>query len=255
MQTEAEAKGTTEERVKNYAKLSEGTYRIGDRDNRQQRIDDTNNMIKSTGFTVIDDSRFTNNNMTTYKNEAGEVHVAHRGTHIRGKRGIKDIRADLMFGLGLSSVDPRFKRRTKMTEKVIKQLQPDKFTMSGHSLGGGTVQHSIANSKRIRSALHEAHTFNSAANPVLNSSLQVSNADKKKLDKQVTHHRTRGDIVSAGFKMSVPFGEVKRYSIKHDEKKGKSIFDKIVKTNPVLSKIKQITAKTLHAHGLDHFSS
>jgi len=246
----------TEQQVKDYAKMAEGTYRIGDKGDRDKRVADTNNMVKGTGFSVVDDKRYTNNNMTTYKHEeTGEVHVAHRGTHIRGKRGLKDVRNDIAFGLGLTAVDPRFKRRTKATERVIKDLAPEKFTMSGHSLGGGTVQHAIANSKKIRKNLHSAHTFNSAANPVLNNSLQVSGKDKKDLDNKVTHHRIKGDVVSAGFNASVPFGKVKKYSVAHDEKKGKSIFDKVVKKNPLLTKVKQLTSKALHAHGIDHFHS
>jgi hypothetical protein len=192
--------------------------------------------------------------MTTYKNEeTGEIHVAHRGTHVGGRKGLKDIRNDIAFGLGLTKVDPRFKRRTKATERVIKDLAPEKFTMSGHSLGGGTVQHAIANSRKVRQNLTEAHTFNAAANPILNADLQVSKKDKKELDEKVTHHRVKGDVVSAGFNASVPFGKVKKYSVKHDEKRGKSLVDKIVKKSPLLSTVKQLTSKALHAHHIDHF--
>jgi len=245
-----------DEKIKNYAKLSEATYTIGDKGvSRQDRVASANELIAGTGFTVVDDKKYSNPNMTTYKNEeTGEIHVAHRGTHVGGRRGIKDIRNDIAFGLGLTSVDPRFKRRTKNTERVIKDLAPEKFTMSGHSLGAGTLQYSIANSKKIRKNLDEAHTFNGAANPVLNTDLQVSNKDKKELDDKVTHHRIKGDVVSAGFNVSVPFGKVKKYSVPHDEKRGKSLMDKIVKNNPVLSKVKQLTSKALHAHHIDHFS-
>lgn len=244
-----------EDKVKKYAKLSEGTYRLGDKDaKRAERIADTNEMVKNTGFKVVDDKRYSNPNMTTYKNEeTGEIHVAHRGTHVGGRKGLKDIRNDIAFGLGLTSVDPRFKRRTKNTERIIKDLAPEKLTMSGHSLGAGTLQYAIANSKKIRKNLDEAHTFNSAANPILNSDLQVSKKDKKELDEKVTHHRIKGDVVSAGFNVSVPFGKVKKYSVKHDEKRGKSLVDKIVKKSPILSKVSQLTSKALHAHHIDHF--
>lgn len=245
-----------EDKVKNYSKLSEGTYRIGDKGDRDQRVADTNALVKDTGFAVVDDKKYTNNNMTTYKNEeTGELHVSHRGTHVGGRRGMKDIRNDIAFGLGLTKLDPRFKRRTKNTERVIKDLAPEKLTMSGHSLGGGSVQYAIANSKKIRKNLSEAHTFNSAANPILNNDLQVSKKDKKELEDKVTHHRVRGDVVSAGFNASVPFGTVKKYSVKHDEKRGKGLLNKIVKKSSVLSKVSQLTSKALHAHHIDHFSS
>jgi len=246
----------TDQQVKAYAMMAEGTYRIGDKGDRDERVADTNTLVKNTGFAVVDDKKYTNNNMTTYKNEeTGEIHVSHRGTHVGGRRGLKDIRNDIAFGLGLTKLDPRFKRRTKATERVIKDLQPEKLTMSGHSLGGGTVQYAIANSKKIRKNLHSAHTFNSASNPILNNDLQVSSKDKKELEDKVTHHRVRGDVVSAGFNLSVPFGKVKKYSVKHDEKRGKSLVDKIVKKNPVLSKVKQLTSKALHSHHIDHFYS
>jgi len=244
----------TEQQVKDYALMATGTYRIGDKGDRDQRVADTNALVKNTGFVVVDDKKYTNNNMTTYKNEeTGELHVSHRGTHVGGRRGLKDIRNDIAFGLGLTKLDPRFKRRTKATERVIKDLQPEKFTMSGHSLGAGSLQYSIANSKKIRKNLHSAHTFNGASNPVLNADLQVSAKDKKELEDKVTHHRIKGDVVSAGFNVSVPFGKVKKYSVPHDEKRGKSLVDKIVKKNPLLSKVKQLTSKALHAHHIDNF--
>jgi len=244
-----------DEKVKNYAKLSEGTYTMGDKGvSREDRVASVNKQIEGTGFKVVDDKKYSNPNMTTYKNEeTGELHVSHRGTHVGGRRGLKDIRTDIAFGLGLTKVDPRFKRRTKNTERVIKDLAPEKFTMSSHSLGGATMQYAIANSRKIRQNLDEAHSFNSAANPVLNADLQVSKKDKKQLDDKVTHHRIKGDVVSAGFNVSVPFGKVKKYSVPHDEERGKSLVNKIVKKNSVLSKVSQLTSKALHAHHIDHF--
>lgn len=244
-----------DEKVKNYAKLSEATYTIGDKGvSREDRVASANKQIAGTGFAVVDDKKYSNPNMTTYKNEeTGEVHVAHRGTHIGGRKGLKDVRNDIAFGLGLTKVDPRFKRRTKATERVIKDLQPAKFSLSGHSLGGGTVQHAIANSKKVRDNLTEAHTFNAAANPILNADLQVSKKAKKDLDDKVIHHRIKGDVVSAGFNQSVPFGKVKKYSVPHDEKRGKGLVNKIVRKNPLLNTVKQLTSKALHAHHIDHF--
>ncbi len=244
-----------DEKVKAYAKLAEGSYEMGEKGkSREERISAINKQVEGTGFSVVDDKRYTNPNMTTYKNEeTGEINVSHRGTHVQGRKGLKDIRNDIAFGLGLTSVDPRFKRRTKNTERVIRDLAPEKFTMAGHSLGGGSVKYAIANSRTIRKNLHSAETFNSAANPVLNADLQVSAKDKKELDKKVTHHRIKGDVVSAGLNQSVPFGKVKRYDVKHDEKLGKSLVDKIVKKSPILSKVSQLTSKALHAHKIQHF--
>jgi len=246
-----------EDKVRAYAKLSESTYIMGEKGkSRAERIASVNKQVQGTGFKLVDDKKYSNPNMTTYRNDkTGELHVAHRGTSVGGRKGLKDIRNDIAFGLGLTKLDPRFSRRTKATERVIKDLAPEKLTMSGHSLGGGTVQYAIANSKKIRKNLSEAHTFNSAANPILNNDLQVSKKDKKELEDKVTHHRVKGDVVSIGFNQSVPFGTVKKYSVKHDETRGKGLLNKIVKKNPLLSKVKQLTSKALHAHHIDHFSS
>jgi hypothetical protein len=244
-----------DEKVKAYAKLAEGSYEMAEKGkSREERISAINKQVEGTGFSVVDDKKYSNPNITTYRNDkTGEVHVAHKGTNIKGRRGMKDVRNDFAIALGLQKLDPRFKRRTKSTERVIKDLAPEKFTMSGHSLGNGTMQYAIANSRKIRQNLDEAHSFNGAANPILSADLKVSKKDKKELDEKVTHHRIRGDVVSAGFKTANAFGKVKRYDVKHDEESGKGLINKIVKSSPVLSKVSQLTSKALHAHHLFHF--
>jgi len=245
-----------DEKVKAYAKLASGTYTLGEKGkSRAERIAEVNEFVKDTNFSVVDDKKYSNPNITTYRNnETGELHVSHRGTHIKGRRGMKDVRNDFAIALGLQKLDPRFKRRTKSTERVIKDLKPSNFTMSGHSLGNGTMQYAIANSRKIRQNLDEAHSYNGASNLILSANIQVSKKDKKELDKKVTHHRIKGDVVSAGFKTATGgFGKVKRYDIKHDEESGKGLINKIVKSSPVLSKVSQLTSKALHAHKLEHF--
>jgi hypothetical protein len=244
-----------DEKVKTYAKLAESTYIMDEKGkSRADRIASVNKQVQGTGFKLVDDKKYSNPNMLTFRNEeTGEINVSHKGTNIGGRKGMKDIRNDIAIGLGLTKIDPRFRRRTKATERVIKDLKPEKFTMAGHSLAGHTVQHAIANSKTIRKNLHSAETFNSASNPILHSDLQVSKKDKKELDDKVTHHRVKGDLVSIGFNQSVPFGKVKKYSVPHDEEIGKGIVDKIVKQSPILSKVSQLTSKALHAHHLFHF--
>ena len=113
-----------DEKVRAYAKLSEGTYEMGEKDkSREERISAINKQVEGTGFKVIDDKRYSNPNMTTYKNDkTGEIHVAHRGTSITGKRGLKDVRNDFAIALGLQKLDPRFRRRMKSTERVLRIL-------------------------------------------------------------------------------------------------------------------------------------
>ena len=102
----------------------------------------------------------------------------------------------------------------KKTEDIIRQTGAKEVHLTGHSLGGGTVNHSIANSAYIRSKLTSAHTYNAAANPIFANKQNVSRKNRKALEGKVTHHRIEDDAVSAGFKTNTPFGKVKTYKQK-----------------------------------------
>lgn len=236
------------------AKLAEATYEMGTKGvNKNKRVENTQMQIADTNYVV--NPQYSNSEITTYQHKENpkKVVIAHRGTKVDGRRGMKDIQNDLAFAVGLGGHETTFKRRKNKTNQIIKALQPDELHLTAHSLGGATVQHTIANSQKVQRNLTSAHTFNAAANPIFDNDLNVSKKAKKSLDEKVEHHRIKNDPVSMGFKTNVPFGKVKTYKVKHDEKKGKSIMDRVISFHPVLGKIKKFTEKGLHAHMISHF--
>ena len=88
----------------------------------------------------------------------------------RRNKNHNDVTADLMTAVGLGGHDAKMKRRKEKTNKIIKALQPTSaLHMGGHSLGGGTLNHTIANSNKVRKHLTSAKTFNAAAHPVFSN--------------------------------------------------------------------------------------
>ena len=242
--------------MENMAKLAEASYEMGDKkSNKNKRVENTQSVAEGTGYVV--NPQYSNSEMTTYqhKDNPKNVVIAHRGTNVGGRRGMKDIQNDLAFAVGLGGHEKSFKRRKNRTNKIIKDLQPDQLHLTGHSLGGGTVQHTIANSKKVKKHLTSAKTFNAAANPIFSNETKVGKKDKKGLENKVEHHRIKNDPVSAGFKTNVPFGKVKTHSIKHDANKGKSFLQNVVEKSTLLGKAKRFTEKGIFAHHIDHFHS
>ena len=138
--------------VKDSALLSQATYIMGDkRKSRQDKYDEINNLVKDTGYTVI--PKYTNKNLVTFENEKGGVHVAHQGTNVKSTTGFKDIVSDIGIALGLADHLPSVRKRKRQTERVVRELKPEEFTLSGHSLGGYTVNQTLSSSKKVRNAL------------------------------------------------------------------------------------------------------
>lgn len=242
------------------ALLARGTYQLGEKvGTKAERVKNAQTMINDTGFIV--NPEHSNSQITTYqhKDNPKNVVIAHRGTKVDGRRGIKDIQADLLFALGRGGHQPLFKKRLNKTNQIVTALDPDYLHLTGHSLGGGTVNHTIANSGKVREKLTTAKTYNAAAHPIFSNDTSVPYKYKKELETKVEHHRIKHDPVSMGFKNLVPFGKVKTHKIKHDPKLGKSYIRNIVEKNPSL--IQQFynanpfrfTARGLFAHSGSHF--
>jgi hypothetical protein len=172
---------------------------------------------------------------------------------VDGKRGKTDLEADIMFALGLGGHVPTFKRRKTRTNKIIKALEPTQLHLTGHSLGGGTVNHTIAKSNIVKKNLTSARTYNAAANPFFDNDTSVGKNQKKKLESKVVHHRIKHDPVSLGFKKNLPFGKLETDSVKHDPVKGKTSLDYLIRLNPELKKLKSVTERGLHAHAISNF--
>ncbi len=128
--------------------------------------------------------------------------------------------------------------------------------MSSHSLGGYTQNYTIANSKKVRDKLNRAYTFNTAANPILDNDLKVSDKIKNELDKKVIHARVQGDLVSAGLKKKLQFGQLQTYKLKEEhknEREGQRILNRLHSFNPMLSNVLNLTKKAVDSHHVSHW--
>ena len=240
------------------ALLAQASYSMGDKDikHKSERIANANKMVEDTGYVVNRD--YSNSEITAYqhRDDPNNVFIAHRGTHVSGMRNknYNDITADLMFALGLGGQDMKLKRRKTKTNEIIKGLKPTQLHMSGHSLGGGSINNTIANSKKVRKNLNSARTFNAAAHPVFSNNSSVDEDVKKQLDNKVIQHRIKNDPVSAGFLTgNIPFGKLKQHSVKHDANLGKSYLLNIVEKTSPLGQAKRFTERGIHAHKISHF--
>jgi len=246
------------------AKLAEMSYEIG-KTKQKDRIPDAINNVndhlqeEDINYQVVPE--WTDRNITVYrsKDDPNKYHISHKGTQFGSSSASKDVVADLMIALGLASHDKHIRRRKKRTERIIKNLDPDELTMSGHSLGGTTLNYTIGKSKKVRDKLLQADTFNAGSSFAFNNDLKLSERAKKELKEiPITHHRTRNDIVSKGLtedSFGVPFGMLKEYKLRPTkyEKQHDDIHSKGIKDKKELDKM-GFGAKALYAHGLHHFS-
>ncbi len=240
------------------ALLTQATYQLGEKGvSKKQRIANANKHVEQTGYVV--NKEHSGSEITTYqhKDDPNNVFIAHRGTKVdtdRGNKNFSDITADLMTAVGLGGHDAKIKRRKTKTNQIIKALNPTQLHMGAHSLGGGTLNHTIANSKKVRKHLTSAKTFNAAAHPVFSNGSAVSAKVAKELENKVEHHRIKNDPVSAGFLTgNIPFGKLKTHSVKHDASKGKSFLQNMVESTTALGRAKRFTEKGIHAHAISHF--
>jgi hypothetical protein len=222
-----------------FSKLAAGAY-----DTKGDRSAHT----VGTDYILHPNKDFSDHSITTYvhKNDANHIVIAHRGTAPGSKGGREDLTSDLAFAAGLGGHTKRMKNRQAKTEQIIKATNPTTLHLTGHSLGGGTVNHTVANSKLVRSKMTSAHTFNAAANPVFGNRQNVGRQTRRDLKDKVTHHRIENDSVSLGFKLNTPFGKVKTY--KHPKQKKRSRLARIA-----FGTFTPPTKKSLDAHAVSNF--
>ena len=241
------------------ALLTQATYQLGEKGvNKKDRVANANKLVEQTGYVV--NSQHSNSEVTAYqhKDDPNNVFIAHRGTKVdtdRRNKNHNDITADLMTAIGLGGHDAKMKRRKNKTNSIVKALQPTSaLHMGSHSLGGATMNHTIANSRKVRKHLTSAKSFNAAAHPVFSNGAAVNSKYAKELENKVEHHRIKNDPVSAGFLTgNVPFGKLKTHSVKHDSSKGKSFLQNLVEATTALGQAKRFTEKGIHAHAISHF--
>jgi hypothetical protein len=154
--------------------------------------------------------------ISTYKhNEKPHYIISHKGTDFGDQKGVKkDIRADLNIALGNKEADALHKRRTKKTEQIVTAIKKKEPThdiyLTGHSLGGSTTSHAMASSSIVRDNVTKHDTFNSGSS-ALQAKPNVTPEIKAQLMEKSTHHRVKGDEISAHVSSNL-IGKQKQYT-------------------------------------------
>ena len=131
----------------------------------------------------------------------------------------------------------------KQSESKQLETDSDGF-MSGHSLGGSTAYYSVMSNKLIGDRIKRLDTYNLGRSPF--QSIKVSEKRRKMLAAKITHHRTKGDVVSASAMVNRPEGRIKSYPPKSTKaSKAKSLAAKAAGFG--------MTYAALHNHTLEHF--
>jgi len=225
---------------RNFSRLAAGSY-----DYKSDRSTHT----AGTDYILHPNPKFSDHSITTYmhKNDSRHIVIAHRGTAPGSKGGRQDIGTDLALAGGLAGERKRMKDRQSKTEMIVKQTNPSTLHLTGHSLGGSTVNHTIANSRLVRQRLTSAHTFNAGHNPLFENKLKVNRRAQRRLNNKVIHHRIENDSVSAGLKAGSPFGRVQTY------KKNESRISRV--GSAVLAGINPFgrITRSLGSHGIANF--
>lgn len=74
--------------------------------------------------------------------------IAYRGTDFSDKkRWHKDLKSDLMIGMGMQGLDPRHRQANRTYDKVKKAMPGYEVSVTGHSLGGSLANHVAKNRK------------------------------------------------------------------------------------------------------------
>jgi pimeloyl-ACP methyl ester carboxylesterase len=158
------------------------------------------------------DERNTDKDVLTAK-KGNNIHINYSGTNIRNPR---DIISDVALATGVQKINPQFTERRRTTRNIMRQYGDDTdYTMSGHSLGGSIALNTLSQSKSIRDRVKKVDVFNPGYTKAFHNSIKPTDKKiKKELDKKVTVHRTKGDIVSAYANKDTAFGAVAEYTNK-----------------------------------------
>ena len=192
--------------------------------------------------------------------------IAHRGTDLSGSQRKADLVSDMSILTGHTTNDKLHKKRTARTEHIVKQIRKNgdsDIHVTGHSLGGSTVQHSMLHSKFVRENVATSNTFNAGSSP---NPFKTKKGDNKKnskaynlIQQKSTHHHIRGDGISSNVRHQL-IGKHRAYK----SSKKPSLINRLVKkvkpllsTSPLLH-LASMTAKkvddTLNSHSITHFT-
>ena len=195
--------------VNESAKISNIHYIYQDRPNKHRADKIVKRKLGRLGYEL--DSANSNKDVLTAK-RGNNVHINYTGTNINSPR---DIISDVALATGAQRINPQFKERRQKTRSIMRQYGDDTdYTMSGHSLGGSIALNTVSQSKSIRDRVKKVDVFNPGYTKSFNESIKVDKPVKRQLDKKVTVHRVKGDIVSAHANKETAFGAVAEYTHK-----------------------------------------
>tara|TARA_R110000772_G_scaffold258818_1_gene376185 strand:+ start:1920 stop:2555 length:636 start_codon:yes stop_codon:yes gene_type:complete len=185
------------------AKLTQLHYLI-DKHGKKKATKKINKKLDGTGYTVSKLKR----GVANYKHEDGHNVISVKGTDVKQK---KDLISDIKLGLGFSNSDKQFKQRRNDIKNIIKTNDGDNY-LTGHSLGASISTSAMVKSKSIRDNIKKADVFNTGYTKSFHDEMSsgLKKSDKKELKNKLTHHRTKGDLISNAL-ASNNIGEVKTY--------------------------------------------
>ena len=198
-------------KVNEAAKIAQIHYIYQQRPNKERADTFAKRKLGRLGYEL--DSSNTDKDVLTAK-RGDNIHINYTGTNIESPR---DILSDAALAVGLQSKNKQFSDRRKKTRDIMRKYGDDKdYSLGGHSLGGSIALNTMKESKSIRDRVSKVHVFNPGITPLFNNSIKVDKPIKKELDKKVTIHRVKGDVVSAHANKEVSFGQLAEY--KHGDK-------------------------------------
>ena len=202
-------------KVNEAAKIAQIHYIYQQRPNKERADTFAKRKLGRLGYEL--DSSNTDKDVLTAK-RGDNIHINYTGTNIESPR---DILSDAALAVGLQSKNKQFSDRRKKTRDIMRKYDKElegkaDYTLGGHSLGGSIALNTMKESKSIRDRVSKVHVFNPGITPLFNNSIKVDKSIKKELDKKVTIHRVKGDVVSAHANKEVSFGQLAEY--KHGDK-------------------------------------
>ncbi len=185
------------------AKLTQLHYLV-DKHGKKKATKKINKKLEGSGYEVSKLKR----GVANFKHNDGHNVISVKGTNVKEK---KDLISDIKLGLGISKNDKQFKQRRNDIKNIIKTNDGDNY-LTGHSLGGSIATSAMVKSKSIRDNVKKADVFNTGYTKSFHDEMtsDLKKSDKKELKEKLTHHRTRGDLISNALAKN-SIGEVKTY--------------------------------------------
>lgn len=208
---------TTEE----LAKLSSDSY-----------ISQEEPYYKNLGYKKYED--LSTKDINTYNHEQKNHWViTHRGTDIHGEDKLNQLKADVKILQGDVKSDNLHRKRGKDTENIVKSIR-EKYDskspihLTGHSLGGSTIQNTLIKKPYVLENIKSFNSFNPGTSPIFKSTIKKNSKKYKEIYEKSTHHLIKDDPISENTHNTM-IGKIKRYSNKEKPTITKRIFNALQK--------------------------